>query len=480
MQAVRPQSADTEQREPGARSVSSGASHRRRPEFFLETEAWSEAFAAATAAMQAGATAVLIEGDGGSGKSVFLSRLAATVPSACVLELRHPLGEAGLLSRLAQAFGAAADGPTALGAAIARRADGGVLVAVDDAHHLSPFALRALLDLQRTAMLQGGRLALVLSAAPGEVQRRIAHLPSFAPFREDALTVFSLPTLTDSEGEEYLRVLMERAGRPPLDAQQARALVRLARGLPGHLDRVAADLQRGVRPRPWRKTRGQASRRRVLQAEWWAPAAIGAATVAAIFLGYRVLFMPSNDLLSVPLARIEPVATEVTVDLSRSGTESPEAEVTMPAPPSSGTPASGPGALSVTPAPPTPPAPASLPAASAPAAAAQPQAATPPASRAPAPVDDRTWLMGQDARRYTIQLASAPDEERARQFIARHSLPARTIAISTVRGSFIVLHGSFATHAEAQQAIAGFPPALRRNDPFARRIESVRELMSAN
>jgi type II secretory pathway predicted ATPase ExeA len=430
----------------------------------FETEARQAVFDAVVSAMETGTRAVLIEGDTGSGKSVFLSRLAATVPSACVLELRYPLGEADLCARLAQAFGATADG---VAVAIAGRSGGGVLVAVDDADNLSPFALRMLLELQDAVADLGGRLALVLSAHPGELQRRIGLLPSFAPFRADRLAVHPLPALTDAEAEE-----------------QARVLARLARGIPGHIDRIAADLLRGVQPQPWRKTRGQSRRRRLMRTEWLVPAAIGAAAVAAIFLGYRVLFMPSNDRVA-PLAQINPATTDMIAGLTPSAPPSIEEAETFapeepPVPqlavaPEPEPPAQTQASISSPPANPVPPeskptpAPQSRPAAAAP----QPRAGS-------APVDDRSWLLGQDPRRYTVQLASAPDEEKARQFIAKHAIPGRTIAVETVRGSFIVLHGSFASSAEAQQAIAGLPSALRRNDPFARRFESVRQLVSGN
>lgn len=441
-----------------------------RSEFFLETEAWSEVMAAVLAAMREGTKAVLVEGDSGSGKSVFLSRLAATVSSACVLELRYPFGEAALCSRLAQAFGATREGTAELAAVISRRADHGVLIAVDDAHNLSPFALRALLDLQRMVAQQGGVLSLVLSAPPGELQRRIQLLPAFAPFRSDALAVFSLPALSDAEAEEYLRALVDGPGRPPLETQQTRALARLARGIPGQLDRIAADVLRGVQPRPWRKTRAQSNRRRLLHTEWWAPAVIGAAVVAATVLGYQILFTPAKEQTSAPLVRIEPMATD-TMTEPLSGLDALEAETPAPEPVAPVSPPSSPASAATGSTPPASPSPTPP---------AQPATPAVSARAAAGPIDDVTWLLGQDPRRYTIQLASAPDEEKARQFISRHTLSGRTIALATVRGSYIVLHGSFATHSDARQAIAGLPQALRRNEPFARRIESVRELIAEN
>lgn len=464
-EAGRRSSGAVQRDEPPAR----GATATGNTDFFVESEARQAVFSAAVADLEPGTRAVLIEGDNGSGKSVFLSRLAAGASCSCVLEPRHPLGEADLCARLAQAFGATADG---IVAAIARRCGDEVLIAVDDAHHLSPFALRKLFGLQDAVAEAGGRLQLLLSAPPGELQRRIGLLPSFAPFRADRLAIHALPALTDAEAEEYLRTLLDKAGHPPLEAQQARTLARLAHGNPGHLNRVAADLLRGVQPRPWRRTQGAARRRRLMQPELWVPAALGAAAVAAIFLGYRVLFMPSNDQPRVPLAEIEPATAGMIGALTPSDPARVEDAATQP--------------LEVSPAEPEPEPAVSPPSAvTAPAAAEsrpgpEPRPAEPsaPPRAVAAPLDDRSWLLAQDPQRYTIQLASAPDEEKARQLMTRHSLPGRTVAVETVRGSFIVLHGSFASSAEAQRAIAGLPPALRRNEPFARRFESVRNLMS--
>lgn len=470
MQAARHQASGEDEHADAVPSSSAGdAASQRRSGFMLETEAWNDTFAATQAALQSGGTPVLIEGEAGAGKSVFLARLAASVSSSCVLELRHPLGESGLLARLAQAFGAE---PAALAQAIARRMDDPVLIAVDDAHHLSPFALRALLGLQETVQREGGRLGLVLTARPGEVQRCIALLPSFAPFRGDVLTTIPMPALNEGESEEYLRLAMEGAGRPPFDAQQVRSLHRLARGLPGQLDRVAADLLRGVRPQPWRK-REPANRRRFLQTEWLMPAAIGAAAVAAIFLGYRVLFVPSGEPLSAMIAPVESVAGDALVQAPPSASPGESATVAAPQAAADATEAPIPAAVVVAaPAPPGAAPPTQ--------AASQAPRPTPSAPAQAAPVDDRTWLLAQDPQRYTIQLASAPDGEGAKRFIDRNGPPGRTIAIETLRGSYIVLHGSYGSHAEAQRAIAALPAALRRNDPFARRMESVRELMAGN
>ena len=87
--------------------------------------------------------------------------------------------------------------------------------------------------------------------------------------------------------------------------------------------------------------------------------------------------------------------------------------------------------------------------------------------------------MAQDAQRYTIQLASTPDRAGAEAFIEKHPLRGRTVALETQRGSrttYIVLHGSFASSADARRAIETLPSTLRRNDPFARGMASVQAM----
>lgn len=457
----------------------------RRARFFLETDALHAALETARDTLsQADGPALLVEGEAGAGKSAFLERLAqsAVRTDVCRVEVRHPLGEAGLHARLAQAFGLAPTGDgAALAARIADRAGGDApLVLVDDAQRLSPFGLRALLDLRRSVRRLGGRLALAVSAPPGALERTLA-LPSFST-HQGAFARLALPRFGEEETLEYLRRAAEHAGAgdgPGFDEAQIRALHRAASGLPGQIDRAAAELRRGLHPRPYRRVK---RRYPVAVRKGWAlPAAVlGVMLGSGAYLAHAVLFSPPGDpagLASGAVPAGEPAAPS-TLPLALEVPEGPP-----PAPVVSGPMPQVTAVAPVAAAEPPAPSPASAAEELSRAQPAAPPGALNAAAAPAAPVlGDRAWLMAQDPKRYTIQLASTPDESKAVEFIAKHPLRGRTVAVETQRGArtwYVVLHGTYANPAEAQRAIEGLPAALRKNDPFARRVESVQAMAVA-
>lgn len=449
---------------------SAAAEPRDRDEaFFLETEALGAALAAAREILlrvpaDADAPALLVEGESGAGRSTFLNRLAQISPEACCVALRHPTGEAALLGHLARAFGLGGeDDADALATHIAARADkASPLVLVDDADHLSLFALRALIDLRRAVWRRGGHLGVVISAAPDVVPRVLA-LPSFSAFR-DTFHRITLPRFGEEETRELLQRAFSGDEGQGADETQLRLVSRAGAGLPGRIMRAVEELRRGGNPRPYRRTRrvhALAPRK-----NWLLPAAgVGALLIAGAYLAHSVLLGTPADngmhTTALPMAtvRIADAPAPVSVPVP-APTPAPVVE---PSPP--------PVAVSEPPVPPvratTPPSvsPASVPAVTRPSADAG--------------LNGRAWLMAQESKRYTIQLASAPDQTRADEFITKHPLGGKTVAVETQRGGqawYIILHGSFATQAEAQRAIGTLPPALVKNDPFARRMESVQAI----
>ncbi|MDR2877462.1 MAG: ATP-binding protein, partial [Chromatiales bacterium] len=179
--------------------------------FFFETNALGAALEAVRTALADGA-ALIIEGESGAGKTVFLAELARTNAAVCHLELRYPTGEGVLSARLAQSFGAAGGPIFDVGALVeritVRSGDAIPLILIDDAQCLSSFALRALLELHGEVRRRGGRLGLALSAPQDELSRHIARMPSFAAYRA-AFTPITLPRLTREETREYLRLVFK-------------------------------------------------------------------------------------------------------------------------------------------------------------------------------------------------------------------------------------------------------------------------------
>lgn len=469
--------------------------------FFLETEALRESLDSAREALGAG-DALLVEGESGAGKTVFLAHLARASGAVCHIELRHPLGEAALCARLARSFGVAdgaANGLGTLAARIATRSgtsgDAAPLVLVDDAQRLSPFALRMLLDLRAEVQRRGGRLGIAVSAPPEELDRHLAMLPSFAGYRE-AFTRHVLPRLTREETREYLRLALETAGEAAtgetFDDARIGVLQRVSGGLPGQVNRAAVEMMGGGKPSRYRQRRHTALRlapglkptRR-----WAMPAGVTLGLLGGVYLAWAVLFGAPAD----PRQEIASFSAPVAMEIPPAGAMEPtfaDAAADAPTSPSDADP---PPALVAAPPVRTPAQQAApQPIAAAPPAlpgAAQPVTTAPPATAAtssprPAPdlsgLSDRDWLLAQDPARYTIQLASAPNEEKAAEFIDKYALRGRTVAVEAVRGSgsyYIVLYNSYATNAEAARGIESLPQALRKNDPFARRIASVRAMM---
>lgn len=480
-----------------AQRAQQALARRVRNGFFFETEALRESLETARETLETGA-ALLIEGESGAGKTFFLSRLARTGTTVCHIELRHPLGQAALCARVARAFGAAGDAarePHALAAHVAARSGGATpLILIDDAHRLSSFALRALLSLRAEVQRLGGRIGLAVSSPPQELNRYLAVLPSFAAYRE-AFAKHALPRLTREETRDYLRLAFDTADGDGETFDDARigVLQRVSGGLPGQINRAAAEMLRGGRPSRYRRRQHTSLRlaRGLKPGKRWAmPAGLTLGVIASGYLAWAVLFGTPADprsgeadtfaapaVIEIPPAgAVEPTFAGLPAQETAS-TDAPSAAAAEPQPipraaeqsPSPSRTSSGPAAVS-------PVVPADVPAAASAGASAGSSRPASDLSR----LSDRDWLMAQDPARYTIQLASAPSQEKAAEFIGKHALQGRTVAVEAVRGTssyYIVLYNSYASNADAARGIESLPSVLRKNDPFARRIASVRAMM---
>lgn len=448
----------------------------RRPpaDVFFETEGLRATLDAVRAALASSDAAILLEGPPGAGKTAFLRRLVRSeyLGDACWIDAEHPLGEARVLAAIGRSFGLGgaplpelADGIAGYGASALP------FLVVDDAHNLSPFALRLVLELRQLVRARGSRFALVMAAPPRSLERAFAS-PSLARFR-DELERITLPPFSEDDTREFLvRITDASAGGEDALETRARALHRASGGLPGEIRRMADALRRGVAPAPRRNAAAVPAVWRGAHRVWAVPAAVTGVTAGAVLYLAWALFQ------GAPVAEDAGLAVPPGAEVMQAGPATPLAAVdedffvTEAVPPSTDTPVA---AVEAAP-PPAAPAPAQ-PAAAQPAAVRPAPAAGPVAP--PRTLTDREWLMAQDPQRYTIQLASTPDRAGAEAFIEKHPLRGRTIALETQRGArtiYIVLHESFASSAEARRAIEGLPPTLRRNDPFARRIASVQEM----
>lgn len=408
---------------------------------------------------------LLIEGENGAGKSTFLRALArefADEAWICHIETRLALGERHILAHLAQVYDCPpVDGVAELASLLARLGEQHrLLVIVDNADRLSRFAFRALLELKRRTRQGGGRLAMVLGARPDSLEATL-ELPGFAAYDDDFLRRIDLPRFSEEDTAGWLRDLVAAAGigsANTFDDVQLRRIQRAAHGLPGEIRRVADDVLNGRRPKRWRSRRDES---RVRQLKYRVTgAAVSILVLAAIgwLLAAQFSGTPRLDIsFEVPVPAL-PSLPLLPAVVEPAGVVAP--------PPVAEPPPAAPVRAPVDPAP-----------------AAPPSRQGPPAQAAPtAPTEllkGRAWLMAQAPHRYTVQVASSPDRALAEQLIERNQLGGKSTVVATRRGDrivYLVVHGSFSGPAEARDAIAALPPQIRRNDPFARTIQSLQAI----
>jgi len=168
----------------------------------------------------------------------------------------------------------------------------------------------------------------------------------------------------------------------------------------------------------------------------------------------------------------EPVAAAPRPIIARPSAATPvgqQAEVTgQPSTPTAVAPA--PAAASRTPAP-------ASPAASAPAPAAAPAAPAQPAARAAsAATRDAGWILAQPGDAYTLQLVSLSSPERVRAYLAQQPDAASFATYRLMRNGqlfHVVIYGSFASKAQADQAAARLPASVGNIQPWVRQFAQV-------
>lgn len=124
------------------------------------------------------------------------------------------------------------------------------------------------------------------------------------------------------------------------------------------------------------------------------------------------------------------------------------------------------------------PAPMTTPAPAQPQVARAPVTPRPAASVAASGARDATWILGQPAARYTLQLVSLSSPTRAREFIDLQSDKSRFATYRLQRNGqlfHVVIYGSFASKAEADTAAARLPPSAGGVQPWIRTFGQVQE-----
>jgi septal ring-binding cell division protein DamX/type II secretory pathway predicted ATPase ExeA len=94
------------------------------------------------------------------------------------------------------------------------------------------------------------------------------------------------------------------------------------------------------------------------------------------------------------------------------------------------------------------------------------------------PYKTESWLMSIESERYTLQLVGARSEDRIIEFIQQQRNPTEFAYFETRYQSeswFVVVLGDYRDRQAALRAIDRLPPEIRRENPWARSIQSVQE-----
>lgn len=118
---------------------------------------------------------------------------------------------------------------------------------------------------------------------------------------------------------------------------------------------------------------------------------------------------------------------------------------------------------------------------------AAPVAPPPPAARPPASAAvsasggsarNASWILGQPATSYTVQLVSLSSAERALAYIAQQPDPGSFATYRMMRNGqlfHVVIYGAFASKAQADQAAARLPASVGNIQPWVRTFGQVQE-----
>ncbi len=488
---------------------------------------------------------LLVRAPPGSGKSTLLQRLLQAAPSEwelTALQARIPVGESHLVGQLNRAWfpEQQLDSAGLAHLMLGRTRNPALLVlAVDDAHRLSPFALRWLLLMKRAVTARGGRLGVVLFAAES-IADRLAT-PSVVEMGLDAVRILDLPPFSLEETADYLRhrlgggaddedassgsSVSAGAGKNgPWDDRRLRALYRASGGRPGAIERLLSTAMQDMGgPLSFLAVSFSSAQGFRRKAGLLSAAALGILLIVAAV----VFYFPPPEPAGLPVApqgaMADPASSGPPASLLQQGPEqipghqvadgmskdvrAPEAVAEQPAaragsglaaPVLSSVPSSPGDAASRS----SPGRPASTsrtdPAASqgtsgvgtkgggtkqgesGKVAGGATAAADTGSGRAAVPrVRGSDWIMEQDSRRFTIQLTSWADEKRAIKYIRDHRLyddAAYVHTRSKGRDWYLVVYRTYPSVGRARQAIKNLPAPLKKYGPWVRNVSSLQSL----
>ncbi len=456
---------------------------------------------------------LVVTGARGSGKTALIDHLLGDAGPrwrTCRIEADAETDPALLLSRVVAGFelpGRSADAGDPLPAletylqGLRKGAMRPVLV-IDDAHLLPTASLDPLARLAADRKRLG--LAIVLFGEPPLLERVGRSVGS------GLLHVIDIPALTEEQVGEYLDLRLGWAGmkgRRPFNGEAVRALYKTSRGLPGVLNQAAAQfLANRAEAGPGGVLGALQTLGRTLARHRRVAAAAGGVVGVSVLAGAAAWLVagreptPPPETTTIQLRQPQSAPPETPAQA-----RAREARPPLVPPPSATFPPVSPDAAralqQATPArPPEPPKPAQ---------AEPPQPPRPPASpvadasaRSPAPAQpapteptrptparseagpaealrpDESWLLGQSAGNFTVQLFGSHDRQAAERFKEGSKVRERLAVYRTSRDGkdwFVVVAGSYGSRDAAQRAIQNLPPEIKRNNPWPRSLASVQD-----
>ncbi len=415
-----------------------------------------------------------ITGPVGIGKTVLLQRLQDQAPRhwrILPLSLHQTTDETALLQHLLHTLETPPQGEPlyALQHALDRLNEQGDLpvALIDDAHHLTPEALRLLAALAVGDDHLPPRLHAVLASdRPTPIQ--IEALRSLTPDGSDPgpIKALELPLLDRAQTRAYLHHRIRHCGGDPealLPDPVIDRLHRASQGLPAVLDRLAREHL--TQPETTAPTPPVPRHRPPTRLPLW-----------------PLLLLPVAAILLWPQQR-QPTSPPATAHIDRPLTlPRPSGEAPAPPPPPQERPPTPP---------PAEPAPETAPSSPPPAPAAEthteaPPAATPPPPQAPgehpplpaelAALRGPDWLLQRDPAHYTLQLISTPDPHALLTFARRHRLENRAAYYRFQhqgRPWYALVLGEHPDRTAAERARDALPPELRRQAPWIRPLRDI-------
>jgi DamX protein len=452
---------------------------------------------------------LVVTGARGSGKTALIDHLLGDAGPrwrTCRIEVDAETDPGLLLSRVLAGFGLpergteAGDPLAALESYLQGLRKGALrpVLVVDEAHLLPTASLDPLTRLAGDRKRLG--LAVVLFGEPPLLERVGRSVGS------GLLHVIDIPALTEEQVSEYLDLRLGWAGlkgRRPFHDEAVRVLHKSSRGLPGMLNQAAAQFLAN------RAAAGPGGVIGALQiaGRWLARHRRLAAGVAGV-VGVSVLAGTAAWLVAGREPAPPPATATIQLRPPQTAPAEPapgRARDTRPplVPPPSATyppvspdaaralqqqaasrPLEAPKPVPAPPEPPVPPRPAATPPAETTARTPAPTESARPAAPAPSPSQpealrpDETWLMGQSAGNFTVQLFGSHDRQAAERFKESSKVKERLAVYRTSRDGkdwFVVVAGSFGSRDAAQRAIQNLPPELKRSNPWPRSLASVQD-----